>query len=116
MSQTIPEVSQADVDRVIVRDFPADTQERVGRSFRGVDNPRVRLAVLKLANGDADALAELLEQASTDFRDIIAAAENPRYLHMDLRAFQALPATERAAVVQADADEYERWLHAESQA
>ena len=82
MEQPIPKVTEEDVNRVIMRDFgearlPEVLAVLAKCSFN--DTPRVRLAILKLANGNLETLAEQTTIASQDFRDVVAWAEYPRW-------------------------------------
>lgn len=87
MKQPVPTVTEDDVKRIVLRDFGV---ERVSRALAILDeygkqewnrpgSPRVRLAILKLANGDLDLLATHSATAIEDFRDVIAWAEYPRW-------------------------------------
>lgn len=70
--------------------------------------PRVRLAVLKLAGGDMQRLADHIEVANRDWRDVIAAAEYPAAFRLP---FQAAPSEQESAYA-ADWRQYQEWLYA----
>jgi predicted Fe-Mo cluster-binding NifX family protein len=108
--QPVPAVTHADVARVVARDFAAD--ERVATTMLaeyGIERyhnepARVRLAVLKLADGDLKQLRAHLDVALADFRDVLAAAEYPEYGRTINPPAQPGPTMER------DWSQYERWL------
>ena len=84
--QPIPKVSNDDVERIVRRDYPQnlyftimDVLEEYGSERWQREEHRVRLAVLKLANGDIDELRRLIITAKKDYRDVIAPAEYPSY-------------------------------------
>ncbi|MFO0848923.1 MAG: hypothetical protein U0871_10285 [Gemmataceae bacterium] len=86
MSQPVPQVSVADVDRVIGRDVLAARRGEVTdllRQYTASDGPvpvpRVHLAILKLSGGDPAKVAEFIAAAKQDYRDVLAWAEYPRY-------------------------------------
>ncbi len=84
--QPTPNVTRADVERVLRRDFPP---ERVAEVLAMLDEygpddwhrepERVRLAVLKLAAGNLERLRYELEGAKRDYRDVLSPAEYPGY-------------------------------------
>ncbi|MBK6748564.1 MAG: hypothetical protein KA956_09785 [Pyrinomonadaceae bacterium] len=109
MEQPVPKVSEADVERIVDRDFGKDKAAEVLSSLRGFDTgPRVRLAILKVANGDLERLQEAGKVAIQDYRDILSEAEYPRY--MDEIGFEDTSETLRQAVIQADWLQYQEWL------
>lgn len=68
----------ADVVARIALDFPAEPAATVLsllESYQGAERSRVARSVLHLAGGDADRLLELIENATTDYRDVIYWAE-----------------------------------------
>ncbi len=67
---------------------------------------RVHLAVLKLSNGDIDAIRRYVALAMVDFRDVLASAEYPTQLRLGANAE---PEERREAEV-ADRKQYRRWL------
>ena len=87
MNQPVPNVTDADVARIARRDFRPDQFDAVMAVLseygteewqRGMD--RVRLAVLKLADGNLDSLHRQIEIAKCDYRDVLASAEYPEYM------------------------------------
>jgi len=86
-SQPTPNVSRADVERVVRRDFPADRVPEVlamlgeyGTEGWHRESDRVRLAVLKLAAGSLEMLRQEIEVAKSDYRDVLVGAEYPDYI------------------------------------
>jgi hypothetical protein len=69
---------------------------------------RVRLAILKLAQGNLKSLRAALKTANEDFRDVLAYAEYPAYLQ-DVNPSDADPAKRRRAI-DADWQQYRGWL------
>ena len=77
MDQPVPNVSRADVERIVRRDFAsADVSNALAivdecqKCHTGGDSPaRVQLAALKLADGDISALRREIEAAKSDYRD-----------------------------------------------
>ena len=115
--QRVPQVTSADVERVVKRDFaPAETAAvwallaEVGREARGAGADRVRLAALKLAGGDLAALRREVESAELDPRDVLGPAEYPRALRLDFGGRGRLGPEELQALYDADWAEYAAWL------
>jgi hypothetical protein len=78
VEQPVPNVSEADVKRIVSRDFGNEQEANVLSALERFDmSPRVRLA-LKLANGDFDKLLEAGKDAIQDYRNVLAWAEYPR--------------------------------------
>ena len=109
-------VTPADVERVARRDFPADQVAQVlallaeyGPEDWHGEPDRVRVACLKLANGDLERLRREVEGAKHDYRDILSPAEYPGY---SKRMFhiERLPPGERERIIEADWKQYQDWL------
>ena len=117
MSQPIPEVTDNDVTRIVRRDFPAEQFEDVmsilndyGTEGGQHSISRVRLAVLKIADGDLQALGREINVAKRDYRDVLAYAEYPEY--MQKVSPSAEPAeVERERIIRADWKQYQFWLN-----
>src|SRR6185295_13742917 len=96
--QPIPDVSDEDVKRIAVREF-GDAQvalvlsilEEFGKQAWNRPDPRVKLAILKLAQGDLDRLLDETQTAIQDYRDVLSKAEYPRYTREI--GFDDVPAT-----------------------
>jgi hypothetical protein len=71
---------------------------------------RVQLAALKLSKGDLGALKQHLTLASQDYRDVLAAAEYPKYSRSGMFHVRELPAKERQRIFDGDWEQYETWL------
>jgi hypothetical protein len=72
---------------------------------------RVRLAILKLANGDLDKLMDHTKVAIEDFRDALSAAEYPRYSREI--SFDEAAKDYKRAVIDDDWRQYCEWLERE---
>ncbi|MEM7165374.1 MAG: hypothetical protein AAF581_07920 [Planctomycetota bacterium] len=113
--QRVPDVSDADVERVALRDFGSDSLPTVLALLQSYGNEtwhgapaRVRLAAMKLADGDIEELATMVKAASDDYRDVLAWAEYPQ----SCKTFaHELPADQRRRIYDADWQQYQRWLN-----
>jgi hypothetical protein len=83
---------------------------RILERYRGPERVRVQLAVLKCAGNDSEQVRARIEQATQDYRDILASAEYPRQMSIPASEFAAMPPREKRALLQADRDEYRSWL------
>lgn len=112
--QPIPTLSRADVERVVRRDYPPEQLARVIAILDGYggkdwqpESDRVHLAALKLAAGDVEELARLLD--GCDYRDLLAAAEYPGYTkRWDI---YRLPTSEFQRTIDEDWAQYVGWLN-----
>ena len=111
--QPIPQVTRADVERVIRRDFP---QKVVAEALSlldacdadsGAPIPRVQLAVLKMADGDLTRLKRFIEDAKLDYRDVLGWAEFPQYSRTVPGPGQP-PHVDQ--IIEADWKQYQSWL------
>jgi hypothetical protein len=114
--QPIPQVTPADVERIVRRDFPADECATVmtilseyGTEKRDQERTRVQLAALKLANGSVQKLRGWIREAKLDFRDVLGPAEYPAYNKRG-HLLRDLPADEETRIVDSDWRQYEEWL------
>jgi hypothetical protein len=114
-SQSVPNVSPLDVDRVMLRDF--DTSARAEASailaVYGTESwhqaqPRVRMAILKLAQSKLGKLRALVESACADPRNVMALAEFPRY--SDTNPSKLSSWWQRFRIFHEDWKEYRQWL------
>ena len=115
-SQPTPNVSSADVERVVRRDFPADRVAEVlallgeyGTESWHSEPDRVRLAALKLASGSIEMLRQEIEVAKCDYRDVVVGAEYPDYLKRVPRS-GALPPEQEQRIIDTDWRQYQDWL------
>lgn len=116
MNQPIPAVNEIDVIRIVKRDYSTaqfDTVMTILDEYgtedwqRGVN--RVRLAVLKLAGGDIQALRREIDVAKRDYRDVLAYAEYPEYMKK-VSPFANITELERKKIILADWMQYQSWL------
>lgn len=114
--QPVPHVTAADIERVIRRDFPEAKFEDVlailaeyGTEIWHKEPERVRLAALKLANGNMEELRRTIDRAKLDYRDVLAPAEYPNFMQKGLR-FRRLRSRDRELIYTDDWQQYERWL------
>ena len=111
MQVPIPKVTESDVRRIVLRDFGKEGQTEalaVLDECPGESCPRVRLAILKLANGDMNILKENVVTATRDFRDVLAFAEYPRWSKEI--GFDKAPRALEQEVIKADWLQYRQWL------
>ncbi len=85
-TQPTPTVTDEDVRRVAIRDFGEanlsfvlSILDEYGKQEWPRGCARVRLAIMKLANGDMDRLLDETQVATVDYRDVISPAEYPTY-------------------------------------
>ncbi len=109
--QPIPDVSDADVVRVIHRDYPPAQHEAVSQMLGRINDPRVKLSVLKLAEGNQEMIADLVRQAKEDYRDILASAEYSACMTEGFSLFKR-PDEIQKKVIDQDWEQYKRWLDA----
>jgi hypothetical protein len=117
MGQPVPEVTKADVTRVIRREFPNHNEDeikallaRYGRRRWEAEPERVHLAILKLSDGDFEKLRMNLEIACDDYRDVLAMAEYPLSMK---HGFGPYKKGERKMIYDADWKQYVEWLNRE---
>jgi hypothetical protein len=109
MDQPIPNVSSSDLASVVERDFPLEVRAKIAALLDAYGDPdavRVKLAILKLADGDASKARHYVSAATQDYRDVLAWAEYPGSMDKDW----PLPAQTRDSVIAADWEQYEAWL------
>lgn len=118
LPQPHPDVSAADVERIVRRDFPPEQVHSVLAVLNeyGVEEwhreaDRVRLAVLKLANRDSQQLRNWIGQAKMDYRDVLAPAEYPLYSKKWGR-MDRMTEEEQKRIIDADWAQYQAWFKA----
>ena len=119
MDQPVPKVTDKDVERIAIRDFGKtqlsqviDTLQEYGKQdWNRPGSPRVRLAILKLSNGDLDQLSKHTQAAIKDFRDVVCLAEYPRYT-VEI-GFEKVSKNVARAVIDDDWRQYCEWLEKE---
>jgi hypothetical protein len=116
VSQPTPNITRADVERIVRRDFPPDQFQAVvgildeyGREDFHLEADRVHLAVLKLSSGSMDALRRHIEWAKSDWRDVLGPAEYPAYTKKMFR-IDRLSDEEQRQIIERDWQQYENWL------
>ncbi len=113
--QPVPDVTGEDVTRIALRDFGEQQVALVlsildeyGKQTWNNPSARVRLAILKLANGDLDRLLDHTQVAIQDYRDVLAYAEYPRYMREV--GFDDPPEDVKNTVIEEDWQQYCEWL------
>lgn len=118
-----PKPTQEDVEKIVLRDFAPNkfatvmnTLSSYGSKDWHTEVPRVRLAILKLANGDWLKVQFYVDIAMRDFRDVLGEAEYPAYVaHLNSgRRVEGLPHDEQQQVAAEDRSQYTEWLRKES--
>jgi hypothetical protein len=114
--QPVPQVTAADIERVVRRDFTEGQVEEAlailaeyGPQAWHREPARVRLAALKLANGSLEGLRQAIDRAKLDYRDVLAPAEYPKYTQFGFRA-RRLRSRVQQQIFSDDWQQYERWL------
>jgi hypothetical protein len=112
--QPMPDVTEEDVFRIVRLDFPEQFDvamavlNQYGLEKWEREQARVRIAILKLVNGDPEKLKQAIETAKRDYRDVLAAAEYPEYFRSWGRA--GLSRRDAKRFIDADWLQYETWL------
>ena len=116
LKQPAPIVSKADVERIVRRDDSRDNFHKVismlneyGAEDRQREPDRVRLAVLKLANGNIEELKRFLGWAKCDYRDVLSPAEYPMASEIWFR-MEKMIKEDIETIFQQDWEQYEYWL------
>jgi multidrug efflux pump subunit AcrA (membrane-fusion protein) len=114
--QPVSDVTAADVERIVRRDFSEGQFVTVMAILDEYDpsksesgRSRVQLAALKLAGGDTDKLRINIDAAKRDYRDVLVPAEYPQHSTSGFRGRKP-PARERQKLIDLDWKQYERWL------
>ena len=106
--QPHPTYADSDLVRIVARDYPASSRAEVRDQLASYSDDeheplRVRMACLKLAQGDLRALREAVGIARLDYRDVLAPAEYRRYL-------SARDEAARQRAIDEDWAELQAWL------
>jgi hypothetical protein len=114
--QPVPNVTAADVTRILHRDFPGEQAGEVeailaqyGTQYWHREVDRVRIAALRMASGDLKLLRQAIDNAKHDYRDLLATAEYPRYARRTFE-LEDLPPEERDRIIDADWQQYHDWF------
>ena len=108
-TQPTPIVSDADLARVLAREFEGESRrvaEDLLSRYDSREGVRVKLAAIKLSSGDLGSLERFVRVASEDYRDVLAPAEYPQYGALPPNA----SSSERARAIDADWKQYQEWL------
>lgn len=112
MAQPIPAYIEADLERIVARDYPPDHRAHVKAVLaRYGSQPwqrealRVHMACLKCAGGDVKQLEYYVRLACDDYRDVLSSAEYPAYL-------KARSEQEKEAAISGDWAQLQDWLTA----
>jgi len=113
--QPVPEVTDEDVKRIALRDFGEDQLplalsilDEFGKQDWNPPGARVRLAILKLAKVDLDRRLDGTQAAINDYRDVLSAAEYPRYSREV--GFREVSKEVKQAIIEDDWKQYREWL------
>lgn len=111
--QPVPDVTEADVERVVRREFgPSDVSAAraiLAEYGSARESARVMLAALKCARGNLDSLRVAVRMGKTDYRDLLCAAEYPKG-SSDWSKMDKMSEGERQAIYDEDWAQYETWL------
>jgi hypothetical protein len=115
VNQQVPKVTRKHVERIVRRDFPTEMFSEVmtaldeyGKQSYEREIDRVRLDILKLANGKMDELKQAIKSAKSDYRDVISMAEYPSSRWDTFK----LPAEEKKQIYSKDWQQYLAWANA----
>ena len=113
MPQYTPEVTEADIERIVRRDYPPEFHDEIHEKIRAVDmveKTRVVVACLKAGKGDMNTLRGNLANASGWWREIISEAEYPFYSKVWFHDDRLSP-EEKDRIMEKDKAQYLAWLH-----
>jgi hypothetical protein len=111
--QPIPKISNRNLEEIIERDFGKNSVEvktKLNQVKSDTENGKNRIsaAILKLANGNINSIDNFIEQANSDFRDVISQAEYPRCSEL---GFEDIEKPEIGKIYLEDWKEYTEWLN-----
>ena len=113
----VPNVTIDDVLRIVRRDFPPNQIDAVLEVLNGYGGEswhreqfRVYLAILKLSNGEIDAVRRQLNMAKSDYREVLAPAESPGFFRVGFVGANQLTKEEVIQLMNADREQYKAWL------
>ena len=112
VGQSTPSVTEADVERIVRRDYPANVAGEILELIATVsvrEKPRVVLACLKIANGDLNRLRANLASAGGYYRELLGEAEYPLATKRWSR-IESLPEDEVRSIYDKDWRQYSDWL------
>jgi len=113
MEQFVPQVSDADVERVLKRDVVVDAQQEIQDIIKRLEvryKTRVVLACLKNSAGNIEKLKRDLAEAPGYYREHIGEAEYPNYMKK-VFGIDKLSDAEKSAIFETDKTQYLAWLN-----
>ena len=116
MQQPAAKVTPGDIERIVRRDFPpadhtvvfAMLAEHGALEWQG-ERERVQAAILKLAAGDLVRLRQEVNEATCDYRDVLAPAEYPLY-YRKISPGKSVSKVDKQAIIEADWKQYQEWF------
>ncbi len=108
VEQSFPPEQQAEVIRLLERECANNLSLIDIETPEGLE--RIRLDVLKLADGSEAELRRQIDTAKSDWRDVISAAEYPEAYGLGLLEHSKLDEKTREQIQQRDRDQYLAWL------
>jgi len=116
MNQPVAKISFQDIERIIDRDYTLHKKSKVFAVLNQYSSDskkldfRVWAGALKISEGDLGKLEKNIEKANSDFRDILAFAEYPKY--SDQVGFDTDEFTEAEldSIIEEDWKQYQQWL------
>jgi hypothetical protein len=116
MRQPAGTYTEADLERIIVRDFAQNSIPAVKALLSRYGNEswqrevlRVQMACLKCANGDLEALERAVASACCDYRDVLGPAEYPTY-------YKARTPEAKQEAIESDWKQLQAWLNRKERA
>ncbi len=120
MEDKIPNISNADIKRIIERDFRKDTDiaNILNRYASETEKGRNRVyaAILKISDGSVEKVEKNVEVAIIDYRDVLSWAEYPNYFKFvreDISYKQnfEIPFEKNKQLSDDDWQQYNEWLN-----
>lgn len=118
MDQPVAKISLQEIERIINRDFSQYDSCEVFEvldqysSDSGKLNYRVWAGALKLSDGNLEDLKKNIDIAKSDFRDILANAEYPKYSEKVGFDEDSFTEEEIDSIIKEDWNQYQNWLKA----
>jgi hypothetical protein len=116
MKQPAGTYAEADLERIIARDFAPESIPRVkallsryGKESWQWEVLRVQMACLKCASGDLEALERAVADACRDYRDALSPAEYPTYR-------KARTPEDKQKAIESDWKQLQSWLNRKERA
>jgi len=108
VQQSFPSEQRAEVTRLLERECANNLPFSDADPSEAIE--RVRLAVLKVADGSEAELRKEIDAAKRDWRDVINAAEYPEAAQIGLLEYSKLDNKTREQVDKRDREQYLAWL------